>query len=799
MEVQRYFCLIRTILIYIVVFFCCLWGGRSFSQPQAVSCATVVSRINELGRLVTTNAEFSNSRKHHHLFQLYRIQFFGNKDTSRSLEDVMDVTMKYPRLSKPALREQIVTLEQRDYESSQILRDVVQRLKNSADQFQAQLFQPEANLGFWQRLLMPLRKEDLAGLSKQERKAKQKEHRAQFVKYFNQILSRTDLAILKNNFMNHQDKTTLVYWILNKIRLQMIEEGKEVQSISQAMVDLVHTSGFRNPHYMTLLKSQNALDQIRGLEYILDERDMIAIQLNFLGHFSELAHSLNIDYPTGSSKKENLSQTLSDIQQEIQNSPYTVAGNQVFKVRALSLQESPFRGCLGGSDCSTDQYFDLGFDPNFIYFTLTDTGLKSSGQITVVLGTAYSEKENNLIKIAFVDKIQNVQQVMILPMLEAVRLSLEEQGYRLSLPVNVGGHNGISNMQTIGAYIDSEVNPLFTHSLRDFKPHEHLYDFDRGYSKAYSKPVILEFEKQEGAFKIESGEIHTRSKISTELKTEDVFKEVLSWKDSQKEEEQIKFMSQLKLLIDVKELNLSQNFAENYLKSKIKDKQISFKVRKYALYVLLEIRLREYDRRVKVEKFDIEGFKNVLEFFSEQEQLKVLGEMSNWKNSSNRMRALFIRKFSSIVIEDFIVKDILNSPLRLIFNVHYRDRFGETVMFTAVRKRDKEMVELLEKKGIKLSDKNDAGETVMFTAVREGDTEMVEFLEEKGIELNDKNDAGETVVFTAVREGNKQMVEFLEEKGVDIYEVNDAGETILFVAKKMNDPEMEEFLKANMK
>ena len=108
-----------------------------------------------------------------------------------------------------------------------------------------------------------------------------------------------------------------------------------------------------------------------------------------------------MNHPIGSTKKENLSQILSDIQREIQNSPYTVAGQQVFRVRALSLQESPFRGCLGG-DCSTEEYFNLGLDPNFISFTLTNEEFQSSGHITVVLGKARSEKEKSRIKIAFV-------------------------------------------------------------------------------------------------------------------------------------------------------------------------------------------------------------------------------------------------------------------------------------------------------------------------------------------------------------------------------------------------------------
>ena len=474
MKFQRYFMSIKTAFVGFFLF--CLFYTWADSSP-AVSCERSISNLNKLAETVTKNAEFSNAKEHYRLFQLYRTQFLGKEDTVRTLEDVMNITEEYPELSKPALREQILTLEEKDYEPSQSLREVVQRLKGSADQFQAQFFQPEANIGFWQRLLMPLKKEELNGLSKQEKRIKQKEYKDQFREYFDQVFTKEDHEVLKDDSMNNVEKTIVVYRILNRIRTQMIEENKEVQALSQAMVDLVHTSGFRNPHYITLLKSPNALEQIKGLEKILNERDDVAIRLNFENQFSELINSLNVDHPTGSTKKENLSQILSGIQKEIQTSPYTVAKQQVFRVRALSLQESPFRGCLGG-DCSTVMYFDLALDPNFIYFTLTNEEFQSSGHITVVLGKAHSRKEKRRVKTAFVDKIQNVPQVMILPMLEAVRLSLEELGYRLGLPVDVGDHNGLSNMEVTRIYIESEVNPLFTHRLRDFKPYKNKYDFD---------------------------------------------------------------------------------------------------------------------------------------------------------------------------------------------------------------------------------------------------------------------------------------------------------------------------------
>ena len=683
MKFQKYF---QTAFVGIFLF--CFAYTWAVSSSQTLSCKGVISNLNEWTRVLTQNAEFSNSKEHRHLFQFYRMQFLGQRDTERTLEDVMNLIEEYPKLSKPVLREQILTLEERHYEPSQRLREVVQRLKGSADQFQAQFFQPEANIGFWQRLLMPLKKEELTGLSNQEKKAKQKEHKAQFREYFDQVLTPEDREILQNTSMKVTEKTIAVYRILEHIRDQMIEEGRDVQALSQAMVDLVHTSGFRNSYYLDQLKSQNALDQIKGLEQIFDRRNTVALELlNFDGQFQDILESLNVDHPTGSTKNENLSQVLLDIQREIPNSPYTVESRQVFRVRALSLQESPFRGCLG-RDCSTNTagYFDLALDPNFLYFTLTNSDFESESQITVVLGTARSKKEKRRIKIAFVDKIQEVPQAMILPMLEAVRLSLEELGYRLGLPVDAGGNNGLSDTDAILEYIDSEVNPLFTNRLTKFKPHWNRYKFDKGYSRAYFKPELLEFEGQEGDFKIEAGEIYTGSKIPEELKVEDFYQEILSLRDSDKEEDQIRFINHLKSLIEIEGLELSEDFSKDYLKSKMEDRQVSFKVRKKALYTLVS--LDEVRRQ--------DAFHWIINNFSENEQTALVGEISNWIDSNEGYKQDFIDDFLYEFLKVYIKQKVQFSFQSIVLNILSRnmDVIGD-LLSTAVKNKNTRIINYL--------------------------------------------------------------------------------------------------------
>ena len=153
------------------------------------------------------------------------------------------------------------------------------------------------------------------------------------------------------------------------------------------MVELVHTVGFGNKAWTALLKSPDPAQSYEALRKILNERDIVAFDLGFEGHFAEMTKKLN-------AKIEDTDPQLKQIEKDIQNQAYTIKGIEVLRLRVLSLQESPFRSCMGG-DCTTESYFAKALDPNFVYFTLTDKDHKSSGVVTVVLGVAINPGEPN--------------------------------------------------------------------------------------------------------------------------------------------------------------------------------------------------------------------------------------------------------------------------------------------------------------------------------------------------------------------------------------------------------------------
>ena len=139
-------------------------------------------------------------------------------------------------------------------------------------------------------------------------------------------------------------------------------------------------------------------------------------------------------------------------------------------VRPLSFIEAPLRGCLG-NDCSTNTYMEIAFHPNYYYFTLTDQAGISNGHITIVLGSARYRHVEKVVRVAFIDKVQNLSSEDLPLMIEAIRQSVLEHGYILALPDQLGDHIGISTSKVIRSFIKDHIPLLKQQALTDFYPH----------------------------------------------------------------------------------------------------------------------------------------------------------------------------------------------------------------------------------------------------------------------------------------------------------------------------------------
>ena len=772
------------IIIYLIGF-----AFISFAKTESLEkCKSVFTEneepftnLDSLAKAMTENLILRKDQRG--LFELYLNNYFGEKPPlGNTFDDVIAILERHPELTKLPLREQLLTFEKRTHEAPESLTQFVTRFKTSSGKVKNSLFQIAANIGFWKKMLSSPKTQ--GGLiNHKERTASKKREQTQFLGYLQTIITEEQMRYIANSSIDYTERTLFLYKILNQIREQRLKNGQDVQKLSQAMLDLVHISGFENSHYKNLLKSRNAKEQLEGIYKILDYRDQVAIKLGFENHFSELQDYLQIDYPTGFTKNENVYHTLKAIEKDIEISIYNTAETHTLRLRRLSLQESPFRSCIGGSDCSSNTYFSKALDPNFLYFTLTDIEHRSSSHITVVLGEAKDEKGQN-IKIAFVDKVQNVPNGRLASMFEGIRLSLKEQGYKLGLPEDVGDHDGLSNNQTTRDYIHKEVNPQLTKTFKEFKPHKNKYFFANGQSRSYEKPNLLEFEwLGDIDVQIQPGEIKSSKKSHKNLKARDVYNQILSWQFSEKEEKQIQFIKQLITLTEIKELDFSYKNVTDYLKSRIGDKNYSFPLRKISFFTLMEF----YECHEEMPQIlKIQNFLNLLAIFSKEEQIILLGEINNWINGNNRNRKKFIQNLLVNKSAKEIISVLKSKNLSKITDIYIEDRddYGNTALIQAAMKGHTKSVKLLIDEKVDLNAKNINKETALMEAARWGHKEVVQLLITAGADIYAQDIFGWNALMEAAMEGHTKSVKLLIHAKADLNAKNINKETALMVAAR---------------
>ena len=566
-----------------------------------------------------------------------------------------------------------------------------------------------------------------------------------------------------------------------------------VQRIGQAMADLVHTVGFGNESLKARLKSTNPIESYSALKDILNERDMLAFDLGFEGHFKELKEALD-------SKIADETKILQQIHQDIQNQPSSLKGKEVLRLRSLSLQESPFRSCLG-ADCASKGYFEKALDPNFLYFTLTDSQHRSFGHVTVVLGEA-KNNQGLKIKVGFVDKIQGVSLEKLKPMLEGIRLTLKEEGYTLALPKKVGDPNtGLANDQLIGSYVEFEIGPKLKKSLKNFKPHKHKYQdlfSKKGYSRSEDNLPLLVFEgiKIQGV-EIKAGPVHRPQIASPSLSVRSLYEPILSLKESTKEADQLKFLSHLLNIHGVRELDISDKYVRDHLHFVLNNKDFSFKIRKQAFYTLLEFSLKQDPGFLFKKSFEqtdpIDFFNKLTAVFSAKEKQIIIGEMSNWKNTTDYRKEVSIGLSTMAIESKRDLLQILDSPEGSILNKGYIlwfviKGYSSTPNFNYLYKMN--IVKTLLDRGADVNYQDTDSSTALMWASKAGLKEITSLLLKAGADINVRSNKGDTALIFASHGGHKEIVPLLLKAGADINIRNNEGDTALYEASYLGYKEI---------
>ncbi len=713
------------------------------------------------------------------LFEFYRNNWFKgeafvNSHSNKSLQDVLEFLKKSPALSERLqIREQIISFQTRSIPRPESLVRFLRSFRISSSGKRNNLLQIEDNLGFWQKMFGFEKLDEKAVLTKTEIKKLKDQYRETFLSYLDTVIDEKMREFIRNPSHNNRNRLLILYKILNRQRKKMLVESKDVKFISQAIVDLAETAGFGNNNYVRLIKSRDLLENVDGLQKILEEKEIISSKFGFKNGFQELRQTLNVK-PT-----EDITHRLRQLKQYIADSDFVVKESKPFRLRALSVQEAPFRSCLGG-DCATSVYFYTPLDPNYYIFTLTDDRHKSSGYTTVVLGHALDSQKRK-VKTAFVDKVQNVPEEYIISVLEGIRLSLKEHGYTLGVPKRTGGENGLSNDSSTRRYIESKILPYLAQPLNSFEPHKHPYKFESGHSRAEHRMDMLEFEKKMifelNQAVIAQGEIHSPFYLAdNNLDLNTLYKSVLELKDSDRAEDQIKFLNSLIPMMKVKDvLHLPNDFLANHTHSVFEKRWYDFKMRKQALYIFLEgdaYHVKTYRTESPVQSMDYVQ-RILYKFFTAQERKLIIGEMSNWKDTRRQYKKMFIRRLSSHTFQTKTLDEldfILNSEWGKILDVNtslYNSHYLETPLMSAISYGDMDRARLFLEHGADVNIQNYRGNTALIWAVLHGSASGVELLLKSGADVSITNNDGESALVLAADEGNLDMVRRLLRYGAD--------------------------------
>ena len=738
-------------------------------QEQFSESRKSIRNVEELGAAMTRGLKIKKGQET--LFRIYLNTFFPEPfRTIKGIERVFEILEIYPELSKPSFREQTVSLRSRRYQKTRELSVFVNNFTKANAGMRVPLIRSREQFPFWIKVLNITKTPDT--LEQKEALRKNAEKR------LSELYAGTGLDT-KN--WEPVDIITL-YQNLQKERERQMDRGEDSSAISKAMLDLIHTAGFSNRHWLDQLKYKDPFVVIRALRQIIDYRESLSLELGFKS-FNDLKESLEVKRINKNFyDRKQLLEEMESLETQVESTGFSEEAAP-YRVRALSLEESPFRGCMGGGDCSSEIYFEKGLDPNFIYWTKTDQFNKSSGQMTTVLGQVKTPAREKM-KVAFVDKIQNLSVEELIPFLLAVKKSLSEEGYRLALPLKMGDRiDGLSNASRISSHIVEYILPQLqkeNNILRNFSPHPHKYNFFKGYSRAYYNLDLIEFNwSLPENLSIKPGAKY-EPYILEHLNGETFVQNILNLRESNEIANLIVFINNVmdlrKLNMELRKFNL-ENLSDSdikiYLKGLLKRVDLNLKVKKRILYELISLRRSAFDLQEFFETFDL--------FFTESEKQSVIGEMGNWKNTNSAAKKDFFRLLNIVFNLNRLEMEVFNN---LFKNKEKEDITGDDFLF-AIKQNSLELAKfLLNHNSDLVNIRSEEGRTTLHFAKDKSIAELL--LEHNPNLMRIQNEDKDTVLHSATIKDDENMVKFfLEQDPVLIYLKDKHGRTALHYAAEI--------------
>ncbi len=553
------------------------WGGPPLGAQQKSAFKTLEDLRQAFSHGLIPDPDSEEQLK---AFGVYLKTGFGDPKAdlpSDLVQTIAEELKKHPQLIKetPQFRNYTLTTRDRIYPVTQELSAFLDPQVKSAKESLGKLFQVEANERDWKKIFgFQAGKETWSG-------------------FLEERLPTASREKLKDKSLSAEEKAQILYPLLKRERERLKSSGKSTRPITQAMIDLIHSVGFADPAIAEDLKSKDGMKRLEAYGKALEARNEMSKSLELEKPFTDLLQEIGksdqVSLPTGvTNPKRGISVKMNALTAEVKKQSTLSDATTTRTIRHLSLFESPFRSCLGGSDCSSQTYPAKALDPNYHYFTLTNDQGESTGQITVVLGEG--KVAGKPVKVAFVDKIQNVDHQILPTLMEGVRQSVLQEGYSLAIPDDFGNHNGISNAEATRLFVEKGIQRDQRQPVTEFKPHGHRYDFENAYSRAddgLPSQVVSTFKLPEGTALVRGQVDQPWQALGGSLDLEGLGKESWKLKKSPDIQERVKYL-QAQGYIRGLQLQVDPELDET-LRLWLRDEQQDSKVRKAALFFEWEV------------------------------------------------------------------------------------------------------------------------------------------------------------------------------------------------------------------
>lgn len=426
------------------------------------------------------------------LFQLYRLKNFGDPTTQIRPDTVQLVIAALKANATASVRKERFNSVKVDLRAalkiSEELNKFMQQVKQNAQIANGKIYNISANSGFWNKILetVPQKAVEKKGLFSGITDAISSTVSSIAGNRYKQYFSEEFIAKIESENLSVDQKANLLFARLLEIRNDAIAtKGSDfsgIRNLAQVMADLVHSQPFLNKDLSNLLKSNDGIVAIETFDKLLASRDQFAVTNGF-SSFEQMLASLGLKQPSA------LPTTNQKFIEQWQRQKTSIVGSwdknlneNSFSIRQMSEAESIYRSCVGGNECSSRTYPTRALDPNYHYFTMTDLDGHSTGSITVVLGTAMIGGRE--VKVAFLDKMQNVSADRISVFIEGTRQSLIEKGYQLVAPKNLGLNEGVTNSKDVRAFLTAYMGQGQVIEVTGFTPNPHQFQFENKYSRA---------------------------------------------------------------------------------------------------------------------------------------------------------------------------------------------------------------------------------------------------------------------------------------------------------------------------